>query len=465
MEKQKLEEPIFNIKKIKDQLGSKISFDVGNSFIDGFLEHIFTPIIRRILFAIYKQEYQILEKAETSQKLSEEFKKLIFKHSNLKDKIYEIIESLLRFDNYGNRFIQQYILSELSFYLTDTPKTSEINQEYFDSKEFQYLVETHFALSLQIVKSILALEEHFTNSAESLSKILISDSLKKGELYETYIKNKFSLLQENLEDKLGTLIRKKEKELLDLVNESKDVLDSTKRESDIFLQRSENYFSEKEMEFKQWYAKFKQELFNIQKETEITFIRLKEENQGYKDELEKLKKSNSKITIRYYRKRELRNKKKELKKLRTEYEKNWNDIDKKQKKIKEDTLKLTNIALTHNTRNNRVMQFFKFVAFLSILTIIISFDELGNYLIDLFPILNSYFNYFTSFIMILLISIIYWLNEVSAKIHTERNIDDLKVSRLNDEYDYLENEKEKLDKTYKYYQEILESSINKSSKF
>ncbi|MCB1190171.1 MAG: hypothetical protein KDK90_07050, partial [Leptospiraceae bacterium] len=138
MEKQKLEEPIFNIKKIKDQLGSKISFDVGNSFIDGFLEHIFTPIIRRILFAIYKQEYQILEKAETSQKLSEEFKKLIFKHSNLKDKIYEIIESLLRFDNYGNRFIQQYILSELSFYLTDTPKTSEINQEYFDSKEFQY---------------------------------------------------------------------------------------------------------------------------------------------------------------------------------------------------------------------------------------------------------------------------------------------------------------------------------------
>ncbi|MCB1194025.1 MAG: hypothetical protein KDK90_26550 [Leptospiraceae bacterium] len=327
------------------------------------------------------------------------------------------------------------------------------------------MVETHFALSLQIVKSILALEEHFTNSAESLSKILISDSLKKGELYETYIKNKFSLLQENLEDKLGTLIRKKEKELLDLVNESKDVLDSTKRESDIFLQRSENYFSEKEMEFKQWYAKFKQELFNIQKETEITFIRLKEENQGYKDELEKLKKSNSKITIRYYRKRELRNKKKELKKLRTEYEKNWNDIDKKQKKIKEDTLKLTNIALTHNTRNNRVMQFFKFVAFLSILTIIISFDELGNYLIDLFPILNSYFNYFTSFIMILLISIIYWLNEVSAKIHTERNIDDLKVSRLNDEYDYLENEKEKLDKTYKYYQEILESSINKSSKF
>lgn len=280
------------VNEIKQNCGTKISLEPSRIFIEDFFNYILSPIIRRISFIIYKQEYPFLEKLQITQNFNENFKLIINKYNNLKSEMYDIFESLLVLENYGTNFLKRYIHSELFVHLFDFPNINHINHEYFDSKEFQHLVETNFVLSLQIVRSILSLEEHFTKSAESMANILINDNLQKGDLYEHYIKTKFSILQENLEYKLNTFVQEKEKEFSEIVEDFKNFFNAMKQESDTQWQQIKQYFMESEIRFNELYSTSKQNLHEIQRDTRDTLVRLQKENQSYKDELEKLKSNN-----------------------------------------------------------------------------------------------------------------------------------------------------------------------------
>ena len=255
-----------------------------NDIANGFLYLIVYPILKKAALQLFKDKFDILDRVKITDNTNPSIKKFFQIFPKVRKDIQ--IASLLNTSFLELEFIKKVILSILFIELLPSSLNKEIDEEFFTSEEFALFINTHFLLSMEIINSTVLLEEHFNNSAESLSKILVNDSYKKGNLYNDYLKTKWNSIQEKYDDKLSELFAKKEQDLWDIVNDSKDVLDKTKNSIQDFEAKQESLLLDAEHKLNELNQRNKSELNEYIKKSNSILSNIEQVNEKQKVEID-----------------------------------------------------------------------------------------------------------------------------------------------------------------------------------
>lgn len=174
------------------------------SYVKGFLLLILYPILSKITLEFFKNEFSSLETNNNKFNLTPYFKRFYNLYPAAKTEL--AVDALLNVNLYNDQYIKKVIRSILFLALINQRDSKEINEESFQSEEFILFIETHFLLSVEVIKSTILIEDHFSNSAESISKILVNDSFKRGQLYDDYLKSKWTAIQEKYKERINDLL-------------------------------------------------------------------------------------------------------------------------------------------------------------------------------------------------------------------------------------------------------------------
>jgi hypothetical protein len=259
---------LLELNKEKESIEDRVKKNSSKpSYAKGFLLLILYPILSKITLEFFKNEFPSLEINNNKFNLTPYFKRFYNLYPAAKTDL--AVDALLNVNLYCNQFIKKVIYSILFLALINQRDSKEVNEESFDSEEFILFIETHFLLSVEVIKSTILIEDHFSNSAESISKILVNDSFKRGQLYDDYLKTKWTTIQEKYEEKINDLLIQKERELLDIVSESKDILNDVKIGNKNFSERLEELFQEKNNQLNEVANTLNNSLSKIKSENEL----------------------------------------------------------------------------------------------------------------------------------------------------------------------------------------------------
>jgi hypothetical protein len=261
-----------------------------NDIANGFLYLIVYPILKKATLQLFKDKFDILDRVNITDNTNPSIKKFFQIFPKVRKDIQ--IATLLNISFLKLEFIKKIILSILFIELLPSGLNKEIDEEFFASEEFALFINTHFLLSIEIINSTVLLEEHFNNSAESISKILVNDSYKKGNLYNDYLKTKWNSIQEKYDDKLAELFAKKEQDLWDILNDSKDVLDKTKSSIREFEAKQENLLLDAEHKLNELNQRNKSELSEYINKSNGILSNIEQVNEKQKVEIDKSIKMN-----------------------------------------------------------------------------------------------------------------------------------------------------------------------------
>lgn len=281
----------FQIANIKNKLTDILKMYIDRKDVaDAFFYLVIYPVLKKAVFQLFKGKFDILDKANKDYNITPSIKKFYQIFPKIRKEIQ--LDSLLKTSIIDIGFIGKIILSILFIELISYRLDTDIDLAFFSSEEFRLFIDTHFLLSLEVINSAVLLEEHFNNSAESISKILVNDSYKKGNLYNEYLKVKWNSIQEKYDDKLSELFTKKEQEFWDIVNDSKDILDKSKDSIREFETRQGSILFDAEQKIIELNQKNRIELNEYIYKSDNILSNIKQENELQKGEINKSVKNN-----------------------------------------------------------------------------------------------------------------------------------------------------------------------------